>query len=94
MASFGTWRKTWRWGLRRAFEMANACVDKLKHDPNNVLAREKLARIFAERLHKPYLDIEQLHLLLNMPDQEAGRRAEWLGLVAAWQKLECTHRGD
>ena len=67
-----------------AVQMANDCVEKLKIDPNNVPARVKLARIFAERLDKPDLGIEQLTLLLDLPDQEESTRAEWLGLIAAW----------
>jgi hypothetical protein len=67
-----------------AVEMANACVERLKVDPNNTSAREKLARLFAEDLGKPDLGIEQLALLLEMPDQEDARRAEWLSLTAAW----------
>jgi hypothetical protein len=68
----------------KAAELANACVEKLTHDPNNVSSREKLARLFAERLNKADLGIEQLNLLLDMPDQPEARRAEWLGLTAAW----------
>jgi hypothetical protein len=68
-----------------ATELANACVDRLTHDPNNVAAREKLARLLTERLHQPERGLEQLTLLLNMPDQPDLKRAEWLGLVAAWQ---------
>ena len=30
------------------------------------------------------MGIEQITLLLEMPDQPEGRRAEWWGLVAAW----------
>jgi tetratricopeptide (TPR) repeat protein len=67
-----------------AAEAANACVELLKHDPDNVPARERLARLFAEHLDKPELAIEQVNLLLDMPDQPDGRRAEWLSLTAAW----------
>jgi hypothetical protein len=69
----------------KAAELANACVEKLKQDPNNVSAREKLARLFAEQLGRADLGLEQITLLLDMPDQPEGRRAEWLGLCAAWQ---------
>jgi hypothetical protein len=67
-----------------AAQAANACVELLKRDPNNVSAREKLARLFAERLEEPDLGIEQAALLLDLPDQPESRRAEWLGLIAAW----------
>jgi hypothetical protein len=69
----------------QAADAANACVELLKHDPNDVPARERLARLFAEHLDKPALAIEQVNLLLEMPDQPDARRAEWLSLTAAWQ---------
>jgi hypothetical protein len=68
-----------------ATEAANACVELLKHDPNNVSARERLARLLAEHLDQPARAIEQVKLLLDMPDQPDERRAEWVSLVAAWQ---------
>jgi hypothetical protein len=68
----------------RAKEMAEECVHRLNHDPNNVGAREKLARIFTEMLGKADLGIEQVQLLLNMPEQTDLQRAEWLGTIAAW----------
>jgi len=69
---------------RKAAQDANACVERLKQDPNNIVARERLARIFTEDLNQPDLGLEQLTLLLNMPDQSELKRADWLGLVAAW----------
>jgi hypothetical protein len=68
----------------KAAEAANECVEILKQDSNNVPARERLARLFAERLDQPDLGIEQATLLLDLPDQPDARRAEWLGLIAAW----------
>ena len=68
----------------KAAEAANACVETLKRDPNNVPARERLARLFAEQLDQPDQGIEQVTLLLDMPDQPDARKAEWLGLIAAW----------
>jgi hypothetical protein len=68
----------------QAAKDANALVEQLKQNPNNVIAREKLARVFAERLDKPQLGIEQLELLLGMVENDDGKKAEWLGLVAAW----------
>ena len=69
---------------KQAAQLANACVEKLKRNPDHASAREKLARIFAEHLDRADLGIEQLDLLLNMPGQPDTKRAEWLGLVAAW----------
>lgn len=68
----------------KAASMANACAARLAEDPNNVPMRERFARLLAERLGKADLAIEQVTLLLNMPDQPDARRAEWLGLAAAW----------
>ena len=68
----------------KAAEMANACVEKLKQDSNDIRAREKLARLFTEQLDRADLGIDQITLLLDLPDQPEARRAEWLGLCAAW----------
>lgn len=70
---------------RHAAAQANECVERLKQDPNEVAVRERLARLFAESLDRADLGIEQLTLLLDMPDQPDSNRAEWLSLVAAWQ---------
>jgi hypothetical protein len=70
---------------KAAARAANACVERLKRDPNNVAVREKLARIFAEQLQRADLGIEQLMLLLDVPDQPDSKKAEWLGLTAAWR---------
>ncbi|MCX6928701.1 MAG: hypothetical protein NT154_36635 [Verrucomicrobia bacterium] len=78
---------------RKAAETAKACVQILNGDPNNVSARERLARLFAEHLDQPELGIEQATLLLDMPDQPELRRAEWLGLIAAWQ-IRYRHDAD
>ncbi len=69
---------------KEAARQANACVEQLKADPNHVPPREKLARLFAEHLERADLGIEQLQLLLNLPDQPDNKRAEWLALTAAW----------
>ena len=64
---------------------ANECVDRLKADPNNVAAREKLARLAADHLGQARMAVDQIQLLLGMANQAPGRRAEWLSLKAAWQ---------
>ena len=68
----------------KAAEAANACVEILEQAPDNVSARERLATLFAEHLDQPDQGIQQVTLLLDMPDQPDARRAEWLGLIAAW----------
>ena len=77
----------------KAAQSANACVEKLKRDPNNVEAREKLARLFAEQLDRADMGIEQITLLLEIPEQPEARRAEWWGLIAAWH-LKYLHDAD
>lgn len=69
---------------KRAAARAEKLVEQLKADPDDVDAREKLARLFAEEIQRAELGLEQLRLLLNMPDQLDSKRAEWLGLSAAW----------
>jgi hypothetical protein len=72
-----------------AAKLANSCVEQLKENPNYVPAREKLARTLAEHLDQPLQGIEQITLLLNMPDRSESERAEWLGLIAAWFLKYC-----
>jgi len=77
------------WNLPRedrdqAAAFANACVEKLKQNPNDVAARERLATTLAERLGKVEQALEQLELLLAMADAPPEKPAEWLGLKAAW----------
>jgi hypothetical protein len=69
----------------QAAASANGLVARLNQDPNNVSAREQLARVFTEQLQRVDLGIEQATLLLNMPGQPNEKRAEWLALVAAWE---------
>jgi TolA-binding protein len=68
----------------QAAKDANALVEQLQQNPNNITAREKLARVLTERLEKPQLGIEQLELLLGISDRSDAERAAWLGLMAAW----------
>jgi hypothetical protein len=69
----------------KAINLAKACVEKLEADPNDVASREKLARILAERLDQPERGIEQIWLLLDIPNQPDTKRAEWLSFIGAWQ---------
>ena len=60
-------------------------TEQLTRNPNDAADREKLARLLAEPLGKVDVAIEQLELLVQMPGQPDAKRAEWLGLIAAWQ---------
>src|SRR5262249_34976845 len=74
----------WMTDPEEAAGLANEQVAVLQGDPNDVGAREKLARLLAEQLRQPDQAIEQLALLLNLPDQPDMKRAEWLALTATW----------
>jgi hypothetical protein len=67
-----------------AADRANRCVEKLRHNPDNVEARESLALILAEELGQAEAGIGQLELLLGMREVPEGKSAEWLSLMAAW----------
>lgn len=63
---------------------ADRCVARLKQHPDDVETREKLAVLLAEE-GKAGAAIEQVKLLLDLPDQPATKRAEWLAMIAVWQ---------
>jgi hypothetical protein len=69
---------------KEAEQSARTCVEKLTRNPNDVDTRERLARLLAEKLDQSDTALDQLALLFEMPEQPDGRRAEWLGLMAAW----------
>jgi hypothetical protein len=69
---------------RQAVAAANSCVEMLRQAPNDIETRERLARIFSERLEQVDRGLEQLRLLLSLPGQPEFKRAEWLSLSAAW----------
>lgn len=69
----------------QAAAAAERCVEKLRNDPNDVAEREKLAWLYAEALGQPRLGIEQLELLIAMPEQDPVKIPPWLSLMAAWQ---------
>jgi len=73
----------------RSATAAQDCVRTLEKDPDYIPAREKLARLLAERLDQPEQAIEQLKLLLEISGQPDRQRAEWLSLMAAWQMKYC-----
>ncbi len=77
----------------RAAALANRLSEKLTSHPNDIASREKLARVLAGQLGKVDLAIEQIELLLGLPDAAESKRAEWLGLIAAWH-LKFKHDPD
>lgn len=70
---------------KEAAALANKLAAKLKEDPNNVRNREEFARLLAEQLGKVDPAIDQIKMLLELPEQPLLKRAEWLGLLAAWE---------
>jgi hypothetical protein len=64
---------------------ARRLSEQLHKDPNDAGDREELARLLAEKLKKADAGLEQLELLLTMPDQPGAKTAEWLALMASWQ---------
>ncbi len=74
-----------RLSRHEALRRVQECVDRLKSDPNDAAQREQFALLLAEELGKAELGIEQLQLLVAMPDQPEDKRATWLSRIAAWQ---------
>jgi hypothetical protein len=68
----------------QAIARARQCVEGLKQDPNNVVLREELAFLLAERVGQVEDGIQQLGLLVGMPGQPEPKIAEWLALMASW----------
>lgn len=63
---------------------AARCVEQLKQNPNDVMARERFAALLAESLAQPDTAIDQLDLLLAIPNQPENLRAQWLTRQAEW----------
>jgi hypothetical protein len=63
---------------------ASWLVERLQGNPDDVPAREELARVWAEDLGLLEGAMEQVELLLAMRDAHAGKVAEWLSLIAGW----------
>jgi len=68
-----------------AVARANQCAERLREDPDNVALRERLAVILAEQLREVDLAVEQIELLMGMPEQGEGNTPRWLALIASWE---------
>jgi hypothetical protein len=66
---------------------ANRLSDRLREDPNNFEARERLAILLAEKLGQVNLGIEQLRLMINMPEAMGETAAKWLAQIANWERF-------
>lgn len=71
--------------IKQASEAANKCVEKLNVDPNDVATREQLAIILTEKLGMLEEAMEQIELMIQMPEQSEKKIAEWLSMMAQWQ---------
>jgi len=69
---------------QEAFTRSQQCVVRLTSYPDDAVAREELARLWAEDLGQIEMAMDQLELLLAMPGQAPAKAAEWLGLMASW----------
>ena len=69
----------------QAAGLASQLTERLARQPDEVAPRERLARTLAEQLGKVDAAIEQVEFLLGLVGPSANKRAEWLGLIAAWQ---------
>lgn len=68
-----------------AVERANLLTARLKHDPNDPEPREELARLLVDSLGCVEEGMEQVRLLLGLPERPEERVPEWLAMLAAWQ---------
>jgi tetratricopeptide (TPR) repeat protein len=69
----------------QALEAVNRLSEQLTQNPDCVADRDALARLLADPLGKADLAIEQIELLVAMPNGSDAQRAEWLALMAMWQ---------
>jgi hypothetical protein len=73
-----------RMSRREAAARSQQCVARLQANPDDIPAREELARLWAEDLEQVEMGVEQLELLLATPGTAPAKAAEWLGLLASW----------
>ena len=70
---------------------ARDAVEALQKNPDDTEAREEFARVLADNLGDADTAVEQIELLLIMPNQPAEKRGHWLLLLAAWH---LRHKND
>ena len=75
----------------QAMTEARDAVVALQKNPDDVEAREEFARVLADNLGDADTAVEQIELLLAMPNQPAEKRGHWLLLLAAWH---LRHKND
>ncbi len=75
----------------QAMSEAREAVEALQKNPDDVEAREEFARVLADNLGEADTAVEQIELLLIMPNQPVEKRGHWLLLLAAWH---LRHKND
>lgn len=75
----------------QAMTEARDAVEALQKNPDDTEAREEFARVLADNLGDADTAVEQIELLLIMPNQPAAKRGHWLLLLAAWH---LRHKND
>jgi hypothetical protein len=71
---------------QEATSEANRLSARLQDDPNDFETRERLAILLAENLGHVKLAMEQLRLIIKIPDNPPEFRARWLGHIANWER--------
>jgi hypothetical protein len=71
---------------REATLEANRLTARLQDDQNDFETRERLAILLAEQLGHLKLAIEQLRLIIKMPENPPESRARWLAHIANWER--------
>lgn len=71
---------------REASLEANRLSDRLRENPNDHATRERLAILLAERLGHVNLGVEQLRLIMKMPEVSAENAAKHLAQIANWER--------
>jgi hypothetical protein len=64
----------------------NRLTDRLRANPNDHNARERLAILMAERLGQVGVGVEQLRCMIKLPDIPPERAAKWLAQIATWER--------
>lgn len=68
----------------QALAEAGHAVEALQKNPDDVAAREEFARVLADNLGEAGTAMDQIELLLAMPNQPVEKRGHWLLLLASW----------
>lgn len=68
-----------------ALAEANRLSTILTENPDDILARQRLAVVLAEKLERVDLGVEQLRLLIGLPEPTDEHKARWSAEIAQWE---------